>query len=1416
MSTSAPEAMLTAQISEHLPKLEQRVRANELAEVVRDALTHGDASPAGFLRLAAEYGSQTGDHHARLAKLRVEYAEAPSSKARIAVIQRALRQEQAPDRALAAAKRGWLDLDAMTERTELALHALIVRQSLALRAAAALVEGAAARPVAQSLLDYLLARPQPLVAVAAAEALAELHGRLPESRQREQALLDQERWLRLCGQLADGTAPRRVQAALLRLCLQVVPELARRPIGARLQRVGKGDDFLIRQHIVVLLGQRSRDAAAFALLCAKVRCTDASEHVRLALPAALRATGGAEAVPQLTLLSGSAARKGDRSPRVRAAAAIALASLLRAREANTSAELLYLLTDPDALVYRTVAQEVEDLALSNRLSEVEAREFAAAMAQRVAQTRNTSLANPALRAQEALATITNGELALARSFLEARLGDLQPGQAIEVQTPVAPSTLGRLLALLSRKGFGYYAEPITGGYRIERGARFVPQAWRMLHELRRRNPYKRQDALHTVGRQFVGTLRAHSGLLAEATSTAVPGEPLASPREGSWGPHLPTVDDLLSMPLLGATPVQLFSARGITRITPPDSVAGRVRAWVTLTARYAAVAEQRVRSLDPSDPAECKRFIETLESLGFHIVQEPYGTVGSANARAPRRPAPLQLRPVAAGAAAGAAPAALLMLGSPEALGDLVHYFMSPAENTLEQLGVAAFIACVAMLGANIARRQQVRRDRAKIPLVIGGWGTRGKSGTERLKAGLMHALDLDVLVKTTGCEAMFIHGVPGRKPSEIFIHRSYDKATIWEQRDLLSLAARLRVQVFLWECMALSSPLVRVLSDEWMADDMQTLTNAYPDHEDIQGPAGHDVARSIAGFIRHGGTTITTEDQMLPILEDEARHKGAELLAVPAREHELLAEDLLARFPYREHPSNIALVRQMAMKWGLDADLATADMADHVVPDLGVLKAYPAVSHRGRSLIFVNGMSANERTGFLSNWQRTGCERPVDQPGRWVVTVVNNRYDRVARSKVFAEVLVRDASAERHVLIGTNLSGLRVYIGDALTGFVRELHLFRNAPAAGSAGANHAAAGGRGESAAELRELVRLRCERMRHRLRIGPAEPQAVLTEVQGWLGGADVSSLAAAMASAAAAAAGWADEGLSLVDLQARLRELPLGSALAQLAGQRAAKHPESGDAGEAGQELIAYTCRSIARRALLASLQRAAERAIAETGQRAAVLARQERLYRELFMDLVVIIEDPGKSGDQIIDCIAASCPPGIEATVMGIQNIKGTGLDFVYRFLRYDEVHTLVEQLKTADADAARNLAAMLVARTDYGMLDSALAHKSVEQAAARFAGQPQVSAYLRDTAAQLAEIAARCQAALGTGKKQQRNPLVRAVERAFDTMDAVRRRWRSEAILDALVHHEISHERAALESRRLVEREKKGWLRKHA
>ncbi len=48
-------------------------------------------------------------------------------------------------------------------------------------------------------------------------------------------------------------------------------------------------------------------------------------------------------------------------------------------------------------------------------------------------------------------------------------------------------------------------------------------------------------------------------------------------------------------------------------------------------------------------------------------------------------------------------------------------------------------------------------------------------------------------------------------------------------------------------------------------------------------------------------------------------------------------------------------------------------------------------------------------------------------------MTVINNRWDRVARSEVFARILVDDASADRHVLIGTNLEGLQKYVRDAV-----------------------------------------------------------------------------------------------------------------------------------------------------------------------------------------------------------------------------------------------------------------------------------------------------------------------------------------------------------------------------------------------
>ena len=306
------------------------------------------------------------------------------------------------------------------------------------------------------------------------------------------------------------------------------------------------------------------------------------------------------------------------------------------------------------------------------------------------------------------------------------------------------------------------------------------------------------------------------------------------------------------------------------------------------------------------------------------------------------------------------------------------RYFIAQRGNSPVQL--AFFV--MALFGLTMARaadeRRRLRHALATIPLHIGGWGTRGKSGTERLKASLFQALGYDVMVKTTGCEAMVIHGIPERDALEVFLFRPYDKPTIWEQSKTVQLAADLGVQVFLWECMALRPNFVDVLAHQWMKGRFATLTNAYPDHEDVMGPSGEEVARVIAGFLPEGGEAITAEVEMLPILKAEARRKGTALDAIRPEDADLLPRDLVERIPYQEHPRNVALVAAMAARWGIPRDRAIAAMADCVVPDLGVLKTYPEVTLRSRRVRFSNGMSANERAGALGNWQRLGL---ADKP---------------------------------------------------------------------------------------------------------------------------------------------------------------------------------------------------------------------------------------------------------------------------------------------------------------------------------------------------------------------------------------------------------------------------------------------------
>ncbi len=94
---------------------------------------------------------------------------------------------------------------------------------------------------------------------------------------------------------------------------------------------------------------------------------------------------------------------------------------------------------------------------------------------------------------------------------------------------------------------------------------------------------------------------------------------------------------------------------------------------------------------------------------------------------------------------------------------------------------------------------------------------------------------------------------------------------------------------------------------------------------------------------------------------------------------------------------------------------------------------------------------------------------------------------------------------------------------------------------------------------------------------------------------------------------------------------------------------------------------------------------------------------------MFLEQLVPVPDAHATGDQVVDAVARAVPPGLEVSVMGAQNIKGTGLDWVYRWVALDRVQTALASLKSANPEVRRKGFDLLDGFEDHGIIDSGLA-----------------------------------------------------------------------------------------------------------
>jgi hypothetical protein len=205
------------------------------------------------------------------------------------------------------------------------------------------------------------------------------------------------------------------------------------------------------------------------------------------------------------------------------------------------------------------------------------------------------------------------------------------------------------------------------------------------------------------------------------------------------------------------------------------------------------------------------------------------------------------------------------------------------------------------------------------------------------------------------------------------------------------------------------------------------------------------------------------------------------------------------------------------------------------------------------------------------------------------------------------------------------------------------------------------------------------------------------------------------------------------------------------------------------------------------------------------------------FRELFLAAVHILPDAYASGDQVIDAAARTVAPGRRAHIVGLQNIKGTGLGFVYRWLSFERVTEMLDRLEREPESRASTLEA-LGSYPDFSLIDARLARRRLDDLLARAGDITEEERELIEAARQrVAQVEAEQAPKLEESSGRSWLAVVLAyIERWIDPLDAIARSVRARRVYRELVAGRVGHTRAAALMRELTNRGKGGWLVKAA
>lgn len=287
------------------------------------------------------------------------------------------------------------------------------------------------------------------------------------------------------------------------------------------------------------------------------------------------------------------------------------------------------------------------------------------------------------------------------------------------------------------------------------------------------------------------------------------------------------------------------------------------------------------------------------------------------------------------------------------------------------------------------------QRNLRKIPIRIHVNGTRGKSTTTRLIAGILRQAGFRVIAKTTGTAARLIFEDGSEEPV-----KRRKKPSIIEQVRIVAEAARRRADVLVIECMAVHSEMQWVSEKRILQSTIGVITNAREDHLDVMGPTRQDVAACLALAIPRDGKLVVGEEEFLAFFGGEAEKLGTSTLLADIP----IAEDDMDRFPYMMFQENVACALKVAELLAVPHSVAWEGMV-RATPDLGSTQIC-SLKHKGGDIFFVNALAANDLTSTLLVWER--WQELAEELGLThtpVVGLLHNREDRSFRVPELAKL---------------------------------------------------------------------------------------------------------------------------------------------------------------------------------------------------------------------------------------------------------------------------------------------------------------------------------------------------------------------------------------------------------------------------